>query len=109
MTIAAGMESPEELRRQVRSGQEMLGNAMTLMAEQRDQIAALENECDELRNRLSSSDASLTEATLEILRQRKALLDIYKWAERYTAPDHPIVTVAKRALCMTPNGEVSGG
>lgn len=34
----------------------------------------------------------------EIKILRVALEDICQWTERYTKPDHPIVTVAKRAL-----------
>ena len=41
MSLIPGMGSQEELREQVRIGQEMLGNAMALIAEQRDEIADL--------------------------------------------------------------------
>lgn len=35
-----------------------------------------------------------------------ALQEIVEWTERYTAPGHPITTVAKRAIAKATVGEV---
>jgi len=40
----------------------------------------------------------LYDAADALERMRAALRDICEWTERYTAPGHPIMTVAKRAL-----------
>lgn len=44
----------------------------------------------------------LYDAADVIERMRAALRDICEWTERYTAPGHPITTVAKRALEESP-------
>jgi len=50
-----------------------------------------------------SANASLIAAAPDLL---KALQEICEWTERYTAPGHPIATVAKRAIAKATGGEV---
>ncbi len=45
----------------------------------------------------------LVELREENVRLMNALRDICDWVGRWASPDHPIVTIAKRAMYPTPN------
>lgn len=50
----------------------------------------------------------LVELREENVRLMNALRDICDWVGRWASPDHPIVTIAKRAMYPTHNAKVSG-
>lgn len=54
----------------VRRLQQEVGSRRVAMRNYEAEIRALEDECDDLRRKLAASDASLDQATAEILRLR---------------------------------------
>lgn len=54
----------------VRRLQQEAGSRRVAMRNYEAEIRALEDECDDLRRKLAASDASLNDATVEILRLR---------------------------------------